>query len=127
MMRRLNAARVHPGEAKSTAPLGDQKAECDDLQLIDVPLSPELRHMQSDLSAIAGTLAGHVTIGALPLGRTLLLPDGIATAVKRHPNLRISTVESPYEALVHGLRNGDIDFILGALRSDGHGEGLIVE
>ncbi|NBP62738.1 MAG: LysR family transcriptional regulator [Betaproteobacteria bacterium] len=87
----------------------------------------ELRHMQSDLSAIAGTLAGHVTIGALPLGRTLLLPDGIATAVKRHPNLRISTLESPYEALVHGLRNGDIDFILGALRSDGHGEGLIVE
>lgn len=87
----------------------------------------ELRYMQSDLSAIAGTLMGTVAIGALPLGRTQIVPQGIAAALKRHPDLRVTTVESPYEVLASGLRNGDIDFIFGALRNDEHGRGLIGE
>ena len=87
----------------------------------------ELRHMQSDLSAIAGTLMGTVTVGALPLGRTQIVPQGIAAALTRHPDLRVTTVESPYEVLATGLRNGDIDFIFGALREGEHGRGLISE
>lgn len=87
----------------------------------------ELRHMQSDLSAIAGTLTGRVAVGALPLGRTQIVPQGIAAALKLHPDLRVTTVESPYEVLVSGLRNGDIDFIFGALRHGEHGQGLIAE
>lgn len=87
----------------------------------------EVRHMQSDLSAIAGTLVGQVSVGALPLGRTQIVPQGIASALKMHPELRVTTVESPYEVLASGLRNGDIDFIFGALRSDEHGRGLIAE
>ncbi|PLK48745.1 LysR family transcriptional regulator [Uliginosibacterium sp. TH139] len=90
-------------------------------------IAAELRHMQSDLAAIAGSLAGHVTVGALPLGRTLIVPAGIAAAVGRHPRLRVSTVESPYEALLAGLRSGDIDFIFGALRADRDTQGLLLE
>jgi LysR family transcriptional regulator of gallate degradation len=90
-------------------------------------INAELRHMQSDLSAIAGTLVGRVAIGALPLGRTQIVPQGIAAALKLHPGLRVTTVESPYEVLASGLRNGDIDFIFGALRNDEHGRGLIAE
>lgn len=87
----------------------------------------ELRHMQSDLSAIAGTLMGAVAVGALPLGRTKIVPQGIANALKRHPDLRVTTLESPYEVLASGLRNGEIDFIFGALRKDERCRGLISE
>ncbi|HYH40277.1 MAG TPA: LysR family transcriptional regulator [Azospirillum sp.] len=87
----------------------------------------ELRHMQSDIAAIAGSTQGSVTIGALPLGRTYVLPTAIAAALQRHPNIRVTTVESPYEVLVAGLRDGDVDFIVGALRSDVRGAGLIAE
>lgn len=87
----------------------------------------ELRHMQSDVAAIAGTMQGAVTIGALPLGRTHVLPTAIAATLHRHPNIRVTTVESPYEALVAGLRDGDVDFIVGALRSDVKSAGLIAE
>jgi LysR family transcriptional regulator of gallate degradation len=42
----------------------------------------------------------------------------IAALLERHPGLHVATVESPYDALVAGLRNGDIDLIFGALRDD---------
>ena len=87
----------------------------------------ELRHMQSDIAAIAGTMRGSITIGALPLGRTYVLPTAIAATLQRHPNIRVTTVESPYEALVAGLRDGDVDFIVGALRANANSTGLITE
>lgn len=87
----------------------------------------ELRHMESDIAAISGTLQGQITIGALPLGRTHLLPAAIASALRRYPHIRVATVESPYDVLVAGLRDGDIDFILGALRPPERTAGLITE
>jgi LysR family transcriptional regulator of gallate degradation len=76
----------------------------------------ELRSIDSDLAAIRGVVQGQVVVGALPLGRTLIVPSAIAALVAQHPRLHISTVESPYEVLAAALRSGDIDFILGALR-----------
>lgn len=80
----------------------------------------EIRHIQADLSALQGSLSGTVTIGALPLCRTRLLPAAIARTLDKYPGLRIRTYESPFAELAKGLRCGDIDFIFGALR---HGEG----
>jgi len=76
----------------------------------------ELRSIDSDIAAIGGVVQGSVVVGALPLGRTLILPSAIAALVRQHPRLHVSTVESPYEALAAQLRSGDVDFILGALR-----------
>ncbi|RZL89229.1 MAG: LysR family transcriptional regulator [Variovorax sp.] len=77
----------------------------------------ELRHVGPDIAASEGTLQGSVTVGALPLGRTQILPLAIASLLARHPRLHVATVESPYDALAASLRSGDIDFIVGALRS----------
>lgn len=84
----------------------------------------ELRHIVPDLLARDGLLAGSVHVGALPLGRTHLLPRAIATLLAAHPQLRVATYESPYEALAAQLRSGDIDFILGALRPDAQAKDL---
>jgi LysR family transcriptional regulator of gallate degradation len=65
-----------------------------------------------------------VHVGALPLGRTQILPMAIASLLARHPLLHVATVESPYDALASSLRSGDIDFILGALRSEDEAVGL---
>ena len=77
----------------------------------------ELRHITPDIAASEGTLQGRVRVGALPLGRTQVLPLAIASLLARHPRLHVSTDESPYGTLAASLRSGDIDFILGALRS----------
>ena len=78
----------------------------------------ELRHIVPDIAASEGTLQGSVHVGALPLGRTQILPMAIASLLARHPRLHVATVESPYDALAASLRSGDIDFILGALRGE---------
>lgn len=84
----------------------------------------ELRHIQADLSALQGSLHGTITIGALPLCRTRLLPAAIAQLLGKYPLLQIKTFESPYDELAKGLRCGDIDFIFGALRSEKEGGDL---
>lgn len=90
----------------------------------------ELRHVEADISALKGTTQGRVVVGALPLSRTAILPRAIAAVIAAHPHLRISTIEGPFDHLAAGLRAGDIDFILGALRppeyaSDLRGEALL--
>lgn len=87
----------------------------------------ELRHMEAEISAIAGTQAGTVIIGALPLGRTYILPSAIAHTLKAFPKIRVKMVEAHYDVLVSSLRNGDIDIILGALRPASLCRGLITE
>jgi LysR family transcriptional regulator of gallate degradation len=77
----------------------------------------ELRHIGPDIAGSEGTLQGSIHVGALPLARTQILPLAIASLLVRHPQLHVGTIESPYDALAASLRSGDIDFILGALRS----------
>ncbi|MES2262414.1 MAG: LysR family transcriptional regulator [Pseudomonadota bacterium] len=77
----------------------------------------ELRHIPEDIAALAGVVQGTVTVGALPLARSQLLPMAIAAVLGKHPGLRIRSLESPFEELTAGLLSGRIDFIVGALRS----------
>jgi len=84
----------------------------------------ELRHVPDDIAALHGKIQGSVTVGALPLGRTLILPKAIARMTAEHRGVRVVTDESSYETLVASLRAGDIDFILGALRDNDAASGL---
>lgn len=77
-------------------------------------MQPELRHLRAFLAFADQGSANRV--GALPLGRTRLLPESIAAVVAKYPGLRIATMEGPFEVLAASLRAGDLDFILGALR-----------
>jgi LysR family transcriptional regulator of gallate degradation len=87
----------------------------------------ELRHVEADLAAYKGTTAGRVVIGALPLGRTVLLPAAICDVLARHPKLSFATVEGPFDKLATQLMAGDIDFILGAVRPAEYANDLIGE
>jgi LysR family transcriptional regulator of gallate degradation len=87
----------------------------------------EIRHAAADIAALRGVTQGTVTVGALPLGRTRLLPESIAAVVSRYPGLRIATMEGTFETLAAALRAGDLDFILGALRPPGYASDLTGE
>lgn len=77
----------------------------------------ELRHIPEDIAALDGVVQGTVTIGALPLARSQLLPRAIASVLGKHPHLQIRSLESPYDELMAGLLSGRIDFVVGALRT----------
>ena len=71
-----------------------------------------------EIASVKGAVRGRVVIGTLPFVRTLILPQAIIAVTKSHPELDIVTTESPYDDLVTGIRCGDVDFLLGALRGD---------
>lgn len=79
----------------------------------------EIRHARADIARLCGRIEGTVTVGALPLGRTVLLPRAIARLLPAYPGLHVATVEGPFDTLAAALRAGDVDFILGALRHPG--------
>lgn len=92
----------------------------------------DLRRLEADVAAIKGSLQGVVMVGALPLGRTRILPEAIVQLLEKHPGVRVATNESPFNLLALELRAGDIDFVFGALRandyaSDLQGEELLTE
>jgi LysR family transcriptional regulator of gallate degradation len=76
----------------------------------------ELRNAAAEIAALNGVTQGRVTVGALPLGRTRLLPRAISLMLRKYPGLQVATVEGSFESLAAGVRSGDVDFILGALR-----------
>ncbi len=76
----------------------------------------ELRYLEDEVSAARGSVEGKITVGTLPLARTRVLPRAIGALRARYPQLRIHSLESPYEDLCAGLLSGKVDFIIGALR-----------
>lgn len=92
----------------------------------------DLRRLDADLAALEGALRGVIQVGALPLGRTRILPEAIVRLTAAHPGVQVVTNESPFDLLASELRTGDLDFVFGALRSvdyasDLHGEALLTE
>jgi DNA-binding transcriptional LysR family regulator len=63
-----------------------------------------------------GREVGKIVAGALPLSRSCLLPQAIAAFRRARPRLPVHIRDGAYAELLAGLRRGEIDFIVGALR-----------
>ena len=86
-----------------------------------------IRHALDELASLDGVNSGRVCIGTLPYTRTILNPRAINRLLDEHPGLQVSTQEGTYAQLEVSLRNGDLDFIVGATRQDGSVKGLLTE
>lgn len=71
-----------------------------------------------ELTALHDPGAGRILLGSLPLARSALLPDLLAKFSSLHPKAIINVIEGQYSELVHGLQNGTIDMLFGALRAN---------
>lgn len=76
----------------------------------------ELDQAEADLAEIDGGEAGQIVIGTLPLSRSVLLPHALAEFRKIRPHHPVQVVDGRYDELLSGLRRGEIDVIVGALR-----------
>ena len=59
-----------------------------------------------------------ITVGALPLSRPFLVPEAMAMLIKEHPTARFTIYEGGWGDLIEPLRDGAIDFAVGALLPD---------
>jgi LysR family transcriptional regulator of gallate degradation len=86
-----------------------------------------LRLAASEIAALRGVIEGQILVGALPYARSQLLPLAIARLLARHPRLQVRTVEAPLDELMHAVRLGDVDFLVGALHSETRDQDLVRE
>ncbi|SFY36168.1 DNA-binding transcriptional regulator, LysR family [Paracoccus pantotrophus] len=76
----------------------------------------ELEQAEADLAELVGREVGRIVVGAMPLARSYLLPRTIARFRTRRPTLPVRALDGPYEDMMAGLRRGEVDFLIGALR-----------
>lgn len=76
----------------------------------------ELNQGLDDLTRLAGRDSTRITVGSMPLSRTQILPEAINALLAGSAHVQIRTIDAPYAELLRGLRYGDIDILIGALR-----------
>lgn len=77
----------------------------------------ELQAGLDELDALRPEGAGRIIFGALPVARAVLLPQVLARFARAHPMASVTVVEGPYDELMGHLRDGDLDFLVGAMRA----------
>lgn len=77
----------------------------------------ELRSGFAEVAEWRGQSGGRIVIGAMPLSRARWLPRAIVAFRRTRPSVQIAVIEGSYAELCNPLRDGDIDFLLGALRT----------
>lgn len=77
----------------------------------------ELDQAAAEIAEFEGRIGGRIVIGALPLSRTALLPNALLALRRSRPLQQVEIIDGPYDELLTGLRRGDIDVIVGALRN----------
>lgn len=76
----------------------------------------ELDQGEADLADLSGREVGRIVVGAMPLSRSYFLARTVARFRERRPTLPIRVLDGPYHDLITGLRRGEVDFLIGALR-----------
>jgi LysR family transcriptional regulator, regulator for genes of the gallate degradation pathway len=76
----------------------------------------ELQQGFSEVAELQGLDTGQIVVGTMPLARSYILPCAINELTRLRPEVRINVVDGPYVDLLHGLRHGEIDMLIGALR-----------
>lgn len=74
-----------------------------------------------------GRGTGGVTVGALPYSRSRLVPQAVSQLLKEMPETAVRIIDGPYEEQLHGLLQGQIDVIVGALRKPAPSPDIVQE
>jgi LysR family transcriptional regulator of gallate degradation len=77
----------------------------------------EIAQARAEVHALSGGESGRTVIGAMPLARSFLVPTALLEFTQQYPQHNVAIVEGTYEHLLASLRTGEVDFLIGALRS----------
>lgn len=76
----------------------------------------ELRSAGEEIGALRGGGKSTFVLGSLPLARSLIVPKAIHESLSQDSGLQVRVIEGRYDELLRGLREGDLDCLIGALR-----------
>lgn len=76
----------------------------------------ELQQGFDEVDNHLGQDSTHIVVGCLPLARTFLMPAAIDRMVRARERVQVQVVDGRYHELLQSVRQGDMDFLVGALR-----------
>jgi LysR family transcriptional regulator, regulator for genes of the gallate degradation pathway len=76
----------------------------------------ELRQGFDEIARLGGQDSSRIVVGSMPLSRTSILPTAIHALLQDGGAIQLRSVDGPYGELLKGLRLGDLDVLIGALR-----------
>jgi LysR family transcriptional regulator, regulator for genes of the gallate degradation pathway len=85
----------------------------------------ELRASVDELRSLRGEGAGRLSIGAMPLCRARVLPASIVAFQREVVDCQVLVAEGSHVELIEPLRDGELDFLIGALRDPPPGPDLV--
>lgn len=77
----------------------------------------ELQQGFVEIEELKGVDSACIVVGSMPLARVFVLPRAINRLAELRPDVQVNVIDGPYDDLLHGLRNGEIDVLIGALRN----------
>ena len=77
----------------------------------------ELRQAYSDIEGWKGNYVESFTVGALPLVQSSILPKALLSFAIEFPHVTVVVVDGTYASMVRQMQRGEIDYIIGALRT----------
>lgn len=87
----------------------------------------ELRQGYDEITRLIGQDTTNIVVGSMPLSRTSILPEAIHGLLQGGSEIQVRTVDGPYSELLRGLRHGDLDVLIGAMRDPAPADDVIQE
>jgi LysR family transcriptional regulator of abg operon len=87
----------------------------------------ELRRADEEMAQAQGGVQGTVVAGLSIMPHLGMLPGALSPFRQRYPGVTLKIIEGLYPAIEPGLRNGTIDFYMGAASQAAPAAGLIAE
>src|SRR6478735_8194656 len=87
----------------------------------------EIEQARAEVHALSGGESGRTVIGAMPLARSYLLPAALLEFTQEHPQHGVAIIEGTYDHLLGGLRSGESEVLIGALRDPAPASDVIQE
>lgn len=87
----------------------------------------ELRRAREELEQTSGNLQGSVVAGLSIMPHVGMLPSALPAFRKKFPKITLKIIEGLYPAIEAGLRDGTIDFYVGASPQTSPAPGLVTE
>ncbi|WP_076536628.1 LysR family transcriptional regulator [Shewanella sp. UCD-KL21] len=77
----------------------------------------EIEQGIAELNEFNGKMNGSLKVGCLPLARSSIVPQAILALNSEFPDANLALIDGPYQEQLHSLLHGEIDIIVGALRT----------
>lgn len=87
----------------------------------------ELQQGHDEITLIKGRDSTIIRVGSMPLSRTSVLPQAIDAFLHAQDGVQLRATDAPYDELLRGLRYGDLDLLIGALRDPVPSDDIVQE